>query len=84
MNYKSKDKDDKVIFQCECGEYSFMMFDVVDWADDGNISYILTLIDCPITFWQKLTYLFKREVGIHDILLTKDDVKEFKKVLSKV
>ena len=82
MNYKSK--EDKVIFQCQCGEYSFMMLDTVDWADDGNIDYLLTLMDCPTTFWEKLNYLFKREFGIHDIILTKDDIKQLRKALGKL
>lgn len=82
MNYKSK--DDKVLFQCECGEYAFMQFSTIDWADDSDISYILTLMDCPMTFIQKLQYLFKREIGIHDILLTKDDIIELRKVLKKI
>lgn len=82
MNYKAK--DDRVLFQCECGEYTFMQFSTIDWADDGNVAYILTLINCPTTFLQKLQYLFKREVGLHDILLTKDDIKELRKVLRKI
>jgi hypothetical protein len=82
MFYKSK--DDKVLFQCECGEYTFIQFDSVDMFDDGNIEYILTVIDCPMTFMQKLQYLFKREIGIHDLLLTKEDIQELKKVLKKL
>jgi len=84
MNYKSKDKEDKVIFQCQCGEYRFMTLDAVDWAEDGHIEYILTMIDCPFTFWQKLNYLFNKEVGIHDMILTKEDIKELRKALGKL
>jgi len=83
LRYVNADDKDEVIFSCKCGHYGFIKIDMVDFYSDSEPDFFLYFIEEPYGFLDKLKWLFKKEKIMHDIILSKDDVKCLVKVLNK-
>ena len=78
---KDEKYEDVQIFQCGCGEYSFVALFDMDWGE-GQHDFCLDFIDEPCTFWQKLKFVFKKDKYVRSIILSKENVRDIETVES--
>lgn len=79
---KEKKEDENILFRCMCGHYGFLEVSIFEWEKEPT-EYIITFIDEPVGFWQKLKWLFKGERYVNSIVLTKKEMKKLAELLNR-
>ncbi len=85
---KNKDITEDVIFRCEAGWCEFLTIAVWDWREDKEpLEYSLSIIAEPIGLIDKIRKAFeliiKGRVYDREIILSKEKIKELRRILNK-
>ena len=85
---KNKDITQDLIFRCEAGWCEFFTIAVWDWRKDGEeLEYSLSIIAEPRGIMDRIgkafQMLFKKEVYDREIILSKKNINELRRVLNK-
>lgn len=78
--------ENKLLVQCNCGSYHFIMFDFYDWDDYKEFN--VSMIDQPDSLWfrikKALKYIFSGgDLYYMDVSLTTEDLDELIELINK-
>ena len=74
--------DDRLLLRCGCGGYHYLELMAFDWGiDDWPQEFFLAITEEPSTLWERLRWLFRRDLASREIQLTLEQATQLRDVL---
>ena len=74
--------DDRLLLRCGCGDYHYLELMVWECEGDGwPQEFFLVITEEPSTLWERLRWLFRRDLASREIQLTLEQATQLRDVL---